>query len=287
MVTPFDKNLKIDRGAYRTIIDWYLEHGVGGVYANCLSSEMYQLSNPERLILVREAVNAVKGRVPVAATGNLGESIAEHIDLCHRVAAEGADVVMLVVPTFLETETELERYYMEIADQVEAPLGFYECPLPRQFHLSVELVARLAKTGRFIAYKETSCDLDKIHAHLVALQNTPLALLQANTTYLLAALQAGATGTMSIAAIWLPDLVSEVIAKANAYDPTAKSLHARLCALELAQRTVHPLGTKALLAKRGLPVIPHGYAHPKLSTEVLDAIECAADSWFDESGKLR
>jgi 4-hydroxy-tetrahydrodipicolinate synthase len=287
MVTPFDQNLQIDSGAYRTVIAWFLEHGVGGLYANCLSSEMYHLSNLERLLLVREAVDAANGRVPVAATGNLGNSLAEHIDLCQRVAAEGADVVMLVVPEFLERETDLERYYMEIARKVDAPLGLYECPVPRQFHLSVALVARLAQTGRFVAYKETSCDLEKIRSHLDALCGTPLAFLQANTPYLLEALHAGATGSMSIAAIWLPDLVSEVIHKACAGDPAAEALHARLCAMELAQRTIHPLGTKALLGKRGLPVAPLGRAHLALSAEVLHAIDCASRAWFNEHGELQ
>jgi 4-hydroxy-tetrahydrodipicolinate synthase len=287
MITPFDKNLQIDISAYRAMINWYLEHDVGGLYANCLSSEMYHLSNPERLLLVREAVNAASGRVPVAATGNLGLSIAEHIDLCRRVAAEGADVVMLVVPEFLENETDLERYFLTLAEQVDAPLGLYECPVPRSFHLSVELAARLAQTGRFVAYKETSCDLEKIHAHLNALRGTPLALLQANTPYLLEALRAGAPGTMSIAAIWLPDLVAAVIDKAQSGDPNADSLHAHLCAVELAQRAVHPLGTKALLGKRGLPIAPRGRAHPALSAEVLYALDAASRAWFNEQGELQ
>ena len=287
MVTPFDQNLQIDLGAYRTMIVWYLEHGVGGLYANCLSSEMYHLSNLERLHLVREAVSAAGGHVPVAATGNLGNSLVEHIDLCQRVAGEGADVVMLVVPDFLERENDLERYYLALAEKVDVPLGLYECPLPRPFHLSVGLVARLAQTGRFVAYKETSCDLEKVHAHLDALRNTPLALLQANTPYLLDILRAGAPGTMSIATIWLPDLVAKVIKQAHSGDPTVEALHARLCAMELAQRPIHPLGTKALLSKRGLPITPRGRVNQTLSSEELCAIECAASEWFDETGALK
>ena len=287
MVTPFDKNLQIDIDAYRTIISWYIEHGVGGLYANCLSSEMYHLSNLERLLLVREAVSVANGRVPVAATGNLGNSLVEHIDLCQQVAAEGVDVVMLVVPEFLESEIDLERYYMEIARKVDSPLGLYECPVPRQFHLGVELVARLAKTGRFIAYKETSCDLEKIRAHLDALSDTPLTLLQSNTPYLLAALRSGTPGTMSIATIWLPDMVAAIIRKVCSGDSTADALHARLCAMELAQRAIHPLGTKALLSKRGLPIAPLGRVHPEISEEILCAIDYASGEWFTQHGELK
>ena len=38
-------------------------------------------------------IKTAGGRVPVAATGNLGASLAEHIALCRRVADAGADVV--------------------------------------------------------------------------------------------------------------------------------------------------------------------------------------------------
>jgi dihydrodipicolinate synthase/N-acetylneuraminate lyase len=40
MITPFDEGLRIDVGVYRAMITWYLERGVGGLYANCLSGEM-------------------------------------------------------------------------------------------------------------------------------------------------------------------------------------------------------------------------------------------------------
>lgn len=267
------------------MIEWYIAHRVGGLYANCLSSEMYMLDNEERLTLVREAVRVTNGRVPVAATGNLGETVAEHLDLCRRVADAGADVVMLVVPPFIEADSDLERYYLALAEQIDAPLGLYECPVPRPHHLSVDLVRRLAGSGRFVAYKETSCDLNKIKALLAATAGTPLALLQANTPYLLEAVRAGAPGTMSIAAIWLPDLVHEVIEAGRAGQRDADRLHARLCALELAQRVVHPHGSKYLLSKRGVPIAPHSRHHASsLTPEVRYALDCCAALWFDHAG---
>jgi 4-hydroxy-tetrahydrodipicolinate synthase len=286
MVTPFDSDLKIDCGAYRAMIAWYLQHRVGGLYACCLSSEMFHLTNEERLLLVQEAVQAAQGRVPVAATGNLGANLEEHIRFARQVADAGADVVMLVVPEFLDQEDELERYYMTLAESVEAPLGLYECPVPRSFHLSVNLVARLARSGRFIAYKETSCDIDKIRAHLAATQGTPLAILQANTPYMLDALRAGTPGSMTIAAIWIPDLVAAVIDKARANDPDAERLQNHLCALKLAQRSVHPIGSKYLLGKRGVPIFPRGRAVRELRPETLRALDYAAQTWFDEAGEL-
>lgn len=280
MVTPFDENLKIDLGAYRAMIAWYLAHRAGGLYAVCLSSEMFQLTSAERLLLTREAVISAGGRLPVASTGNLGDTLTDHIESCRQVADAGADVVMLVVPEFLHTDADLEGYYLTLAEKVNAPLGLYECPVPRPFHLSVNLVRKLAHSGRFVAYKETSCDLEKIRAHLAATAGTPLALLQANTPYMLEAVRAGSPGSMTIAAIWLPDLVAEVIEKAQAGDPAADCMHARLCALKLAQRSVHPLGSKYLLSKRGVPLAAIGRGSPKtLRPETLLALDYAFREW--------
>ncbi len=287
MVTPFDENLRIDRDAYQAMIEWYIAHGVGGLYANCLSSEMYLLDETERLVLVKEAVRVAGGRVPVAATGNLGETVEAHIDFCRRVAAAGADVVMLVVPPFLDTDADLERYYLTLVEQIDAPLGLYECPVPRAYHLSVGLVRTLAQSGRFAAYKETSCDLNKIRSLLAATRGTPLALLQANTPYLLQAVRAGSPGTMSIAAIWLPDLVGAVIEAGRTGRSDADRLHAHLCALELAQRVVHPQGSKYLLSRRGVPIAARSrHTASPLTPEVRYALDCCAAQWFDAAGSL-
>ena len=35
LVTPYDEDLKIDVSAYRTMLDWYLQFDIGGLYANC------------------------------------------------------------------------------------------------------------------------------------------------------------------------------------------------------------------------------------------------------------
>jgi 4-hydroxy-tetrahydrodipicolinate synthase len=165
-------------------------------------------------------------------------------------------------------------------------LGLYECPVPRSFHLSVDLAHRLALTGRFVAFKETSCEIEKILALLDALRGTPLALMQANTPYMLDAVRAGAPGSMTIAAIWLPDLVAEVIDRAKRNDPEASRLHATLCAMKLAQRSVHPVGSKYLLGRRGVPVGLASRAHPPLRAETLVALDYAARVWLDADGNL-
>ena len=69
VLTPFRPDGKIDFPAYRKLLEYYIAEGVAGLFAVCLSSELYQLTPSERLELAREAVAVSSGRVPVVACG--------------------------------------------------------------------------------------------------------------------------------------------------------------------------------------------------------------------------
>ena len=62
MITPFNLKAEIDFDAVSVLIDFYLKAGVKGIFANCLSSEMFSISEAERLQLTRHIVHYVNGR---------------------------------------------------------------------------------------------------------------------------------------------------------------------------------------------------------------------------------
>ena len=77
------------------------------------------------------------------------------------------------------------------------------------------------------------------------------------------------------------------IAAVEKDDPSAEEMHASLCAMKLAQRSVHPLGSKYLLSKRGVDILPIGRTAPqKLRPETLVALDYAARTWFAADGAL-
>ena len=287
ILTPFDKNLRIDYAVYEEMIEWYINNGSGGIYTNCLSSEMYHLELNEQLQLIQKAIQISNSRLPIATTGNFGDNVQEHLESIKEIGGTGIDVLMLVVPTFLSTEDELERYFFNVIENTDIPLGLYECPIPRSFHLSIELVKKLAETGRFVAYKETSCKIDKIKSHIDNCRNTKLSVMQANLPYLLESIRYGATGSMNIASIWLPDLIDKIIELGHKNDPKADDLHSDLCLLEMMQRVVHPKGTKYLLSKRGVNILQYSRAVKKeLSEELLYALDRISEKWIRKDGSL-
>ena len=51
MLTPFSSNGSIDYAALTQLTEVYLQAGAAGLFANCLSSEMFELTDIERLLV--------------------------------------------------------------------------------------------------------------------------------------------------------------------------------------------------------------------------------------------
>jgi len=288
LVTPYDSSLRVDTKAYRQMLEWHLKNGCHGLYALCLSSEMFYLTDAERRLLVSETVSVCGGEVPIAVTGNLNSTIEEQIDFIKWSSSAGADVTMLLVPQDLDSEDQMEDYFLKIAEDCgSVRLGIYECPYPAHITLSPALVGKLAKTGRFFCYKETSCELEIIEQKVAALSGSPLAILQANIPFLLDAQDLGCHGSMNVAANWLPDLAVQIYEKyCSGEKDHARLLHEILCTLELAQRSIHPSGVKYLMAQRGLNMRCKSRSARQITSEEKRAIETLAKHWFLTDGSL-
>jgi 4-hydroxy-tetrahydrodipicolinate synthase len=172
MLTAFHADGAIDWDGVDALTDWYLAQGAAGLFACCLSSEMYHLSDDERLTLVQRVVARVNGRAPVVATGTFGGPLAQQADFIKRMAETGVAAVV-VMPNQLvsteEDETQLQRQLEALMAQTGAiPLGFYESPSPYKRLLSAELIRWAAPSGRFRYLKDTTCDPALIRAKLAA-----------------------------------------------------------------------------------------------------------------------
>ena len=77
MITPYLQNGKIDFDGLSRVTDFYQAAGVKGYFANCQSSEMYLLSEEERLAVTRHVVKRVNGSMSVVASGSFGGSLEE------------------------------------------------------------------------------------------------------------------------------------------------------------------------------------------------------------------
>src|SRR5215217_3781254 len=132
MITPFNLKAKVDFDAVCRLVDFYLAAGVKGFFANCLSSEMYSITEDERLELTKHIVKYVNGRAPVVATGSFGLTIEDKADFTKQIYDTGVNAVILISGHFANVDDSDEVLLMNFDKMLRLtnniPLGMYECP---------------------------------------------------------------------------------------------------------------------------------------------------------------
>ena len=144
MLTPFTEDNKVDYEALGKLVDWYIEKGVAGLFADCQSSEMFFLSLEERVEIGRFVKERAAGRVPVVTSGHISDSLEDQAKELTAIAKTGADAVILLTNR-LAKEEESDEVWLENLKKLlemipkDVPLGFYECPYPYKRIISPEL----------------------------------------------------------------------------------------------------------------------------------------------------
>ncbi|MGN6180191.1 MAG: dihydrodipicolinate synthase family protein [Mucilaginibacter sp.] len=212
MLTPFKNNGDIDYDGLTHLTEIYLEAGAAGLFANCLSSEMYELEDDERLQYIRHVIKVAGGTVPVVATGTFGGPVSKQADFVKRVRDAGADAVILISSLLADKEESDEIFESRVFDlfnQTEnIPLGFYECPEPYKRLLKPEQLIKFAKTGRIIYHKDTCLDINQVREKLKAAEVNPeFGLYDAYMAHAVESLKAGSAGLSCIQGNFFPELI--------------------------------------------------------------------------------
>jgi 4-hydroxy-tetrahydrodipicolinate synthase len=294
MITPFLENGKIDFDGLSRLIEFYMAAGVKGFFANCLSSEMYQLDEGERLALTRHVVKEVNGRVPVVATGSFGNSMDERVAFAKKIYDEGIDAVILISSHYAakeESDAVLLSNIQEMLRLTEGiPMGLYECPSPYKRIITPEAFKTLLDTKRMIYHKDTSIDKEKVAAKLALIKDNPMEFYDAHTANTVFSLQHGAKGMSAISGNFYPEIL--VWMCNHVTDPARQEdvnwLQAELERTEDLISKVYPVSAKYFLNKRGIPIHPVSRSSREiLTTEqkaTLDIVHDRFLGWCERIG---
>lgn len=249
MLTPFTENNEVDYEALGKLIDWYIEKGVNGLFADCQSSEMFFLSLEERVKIGEFVKKHADGRVPVVTSGHISDSLEDQAKELTAIAGTGADAVILLTNR-LAKENESDEVWLENLKKLlemipkDVPLGFYECPYPYKRIISPELLKWCADTGRFYFIKDTSCDIENMKAKLEVIKGTNLKLFNANTSTLLETLELGASGYSGVMANFHPELYIKLCNIYKENPSKARKIADFLTVASLIERQVYPVNAK-------------------------------------------
>lgn len=257
MVTPF-RDGAVDHAAAQALVEWYLAHGVDGIFAVCQSSEMFFLTLEEREKLARLVVERAAGRVPVVVSGHISENPDEQAEELRRMADTGADAVVLVSNRLAAAQEGDEVWKERLLRLLEAvpgcAFGIYECPYPYKRLLTPELLRFCVQTGRIHFLKDTCCDAEQIRLRLEAAGADGFGLFNANTATLLASLRAGASGYCGVMANYHPELYHWLVRNWAKYPGQAQLAQDWATVAAWVERVQYPRSAKYHLKLRGVPI---------------------------------
>ena len=261
MITPFNLKAKVDLDAVSKLIDFYLAAGVKGFFANCLSSEMFSISEDERIALTRHVVDYVNGLVPVVATGSFGLTIKDKAKFTKKIYDTGINAAIMITGHFAnvgdDDKTLLDNFEKMFSLTQGIPLGMYECPAPYKRIISAGVFEKLLASDRLVYHKDTSIELEQVKAKLeIAKKYKKLEFYDAHTPNAMYSLQMGAKGMSSISGNFYPEILVWMCSNATnpAKQEDVKWLQSELSRVDPLIHVAYPLSAKYFLQKRGLPI---------------------------------
>ena len=159
MVTPFDKEGKINEIMLRKLVNFLLDAGVHGLFPVGSQGEFYGLEKEEKKKVIETVLDETNGRAPIYA--GTGAIITREAIVLTRMAEDiGADAVSIITPFFISpSQDELYEHYLSIAKSTHLPVLLYNNPGRTRVNLSSYLVERLSKVDNIVGIKDSSGDM--------------------------------------------------------------------------------------------------------------------------------
>jgi len=168
LITPFNADGSVDFGAFHTLLRFQEDHGTTAVLFMGSTGEPTMLSPEERRQVVVETARMKSGamRFFYGCTGGSTEATIANV----RFAQEhGADGAILAAPPYLcASEDDIERFFLEVADATDLPLGIYNNPPRVGTDLGAARLLRLFRHPRYVVHKESTARVAQVAQVLAA-----------------------------------------------------------------------------------------------------------------------
>jgi 4-hydroxy-tetrahydrodipicolinate synthase len=277
IVTPMQRDGKIDYAAWQGLLEWHLQSGTAGIVVCGTTGESPTVTDAELRELVQKARAMCRGRVPIIAGAGLS-STAATVDRARWLSALGLDALLVVTPAYNKpTQGGMQLHFEAVAAVSAVPIILYNVPGRTAVDLLPATVERLRAVRNIVGIKEAVADIERIK-QLCAFAGPQFAVLSGDDATAREAVLAGAAGVISVTANLAPRGMSDMIAAARAADAT------RATALDRALQRLHrdlfiegnPIPAKWCLSEMGrmangirLPLTPLSERYHPLLREAM------------------
>lgn len=242
----------------RTLVDHFIDAGVGGLFINGSSAEFLTLTDDERKQLAEEFVSVTAGRIPIIV--HVGSrNLSSAIELARHAESIGADAIGTLPPLDRESSTIDDDFawYQAVGEASDLPLYVYlRSDMGSSEIRPEEFLARMKAIPTFAGIKYGASNFH-ITQGIAQQTNHQITILTGPDELLLAGLVMGSDGAVGTTYNAFPNL-SVAICKSHQEGDIRKAekLQAQLGELiaELIRMGIVLAGTKAIMREQGLPV---------------------------------
>ncbi len=203
IVSPF-RNGKLDEAAFKKLLASQVEAGISGLVIAGTTGESPTLSAEEKIQLLQIAKKEIPSWVKIIM-GTGTNSTAASVEFTRRVADQGADAALAVVPYYNKPGQEgLYLHYQKIAAKGGLPVILYNVPGRTGASLGVKTTLKLMQLDNIIGIKDATADM--ITAARIATEKPmDCCLLSGDDNTFLPFLAVGGEGIISVSANIIPN----------------------------------------------------------------------------------
>src|SRR5579883_1286391 len=249
LVTPFQKDLRIDEPALRRLVRRQIDAGIKFLVPCGTTGESPTLTRTEHLRVVEITVEEANGKVPVLG-GAGGYNTAEVIELAKELRQIGVDGILSVTPYYNKpTQEGLYLHYKAIAAAVPLPIVVYSVQGRTGVNVEPATLKRLAAIDNIVAIKEASGNIGQV-AQMAHQLPERIHILSGDDAIAIPLIALGGRGVVSVVSNQIPAEMTKLACLAAAGDfASARALQKRwLPLMEVNFVESNPIPVKAAMA---------------------------------------
>ncbi|XP_029016305.1 4-hydroxy-2-oxoglutarate aldolase, mitochondrial [Betta splendens] len=196
IATPFTAGEEVDHRKLEENLHKYAQMPFKGLVVQGSNGEYPYLTEEEQVEVVRAVRRALPpGKLLMAGSGC--ESTRATVQLTEKMAAAGADAVLVLTPCFYKGRMDgcaLVQHYTKVADCSPVPVVLYNVPANTGLDLPLEAVVHLSQHPNIVGCKDSGGDITRIGLIVHKTQTQDFQVLAGSAGFLMAAYCVGAVG---------------------------------------------------------------------------------------------
>ncbi|HSV44983.1 MAG TPA: 4-hydroxy-tetrahydrodipicolinate synthase, partial [Ramlibacter sp.] len=257
LITPFNRDGSTDFGAFRELLKFQEDHGTSAVLIMGSTGEVSMLSQQERQAIIVETARMKTGKMKFfyGCTGNNTDTTSDYLRFAK---ANGADGAILAAPSYIcGPESDIEDYFLEVADATDLPLGLYNNPPRVKTDLHWDSLLRIFKHPNYVVHKESTTRVGQVAQVLRGAPDVAVMCCDSpNLGLVVPTMSLGGHGTANMTGNIAPAQMTAISRPWTTPEVSVSFREAYLRNLQLlhySYSAINPVAIKSLMKAVGLP----------------------------------